>query len=139
MRLPLAIIFIAIAILAAACASFPFSNTKTPEYGKRFYYRQDEAITFPDFTIMYAGLRENGFFPGTARRLAPLFVFIVSKDNIKQELKYSAGTGEIAPVFFVARESCFQLELEHSQTLGILKENEAVVSLAPIDFCPKSN
>jgi hypothetical protein len=57
--------------------------------------------------------------------------FRVTSAHGTQTISWSSGTGDIGPVLFQVDGQRYALELQISDKLGKLKENELVVSRAP--------
>lgn len=91
--------------------------TKT-SYGEWVSYSQNRPIQFQDFDLEFLGTEDNIFYPGTDRRLAPIYKFDASKGDKVSPFSWSEGTGEIAPADFELHGSTYFVEIGNSEILG---------------------
>jgi len=98
-------------------------------YGKWVNYSQQKIIKYPDFRVKFLGKTKNGFYPGTTRRLADIYNFEVRNSDELVLVKWSAGTGLMAPVSFSIGEQSFLLEMFGSSILkgGYVDEENIVI------------
>jgi hypothetical protein len=94
-------------------------------YGSRVAYTRGKPVTFPDFTLEFAGTREVA--PPKAPRSFRYYDFIVIRGNEQQAVSWSSGTGEIGPREFKVGDKAFLLEITYSERFGWLDEHELVV------------
>lgn len=98
-------------------------------YNQRTKFTLQRELTFPDFTLRYTGATKvastiypNGFV---------FQVFLVKGRDTRapkaQQIRWSAGTGDIAPLPFSVNGKTFSLELRISDTLGKLAPDELVI------------
>lgn len=104
----------------AACAA---------DLGAKVAYKKDTPIQFPAFTLTYVGDRRVA--PEKLPRGFLYYDFRVTSARGTQTVSWTSGTGDIGPVLFRVGNEGFTLELQISDKLGKLKENELVVNRAP--------
>ncbi len=117
-------------IIAYYCLLFAFTAHAQEPFASKLKFSQNQPVIFEKFTIIYIDKRENGFYPNTTRRLAPFLDFRLETGGKTITLSYSAGTGDIGPVFFAAGDDCFKLELDMAEGIGRLADDEMVVTPA---------
>lgn len=96
------------------------------EYGKKVRYRENVALRFKDFELVYTG--KHRVVPKQYPRGWWVYDFIVRSSNKEQKLSWSAGTGAIEPTRFEVDGKKFQLERGLSEKGGQLAEDELIVS-----------
>lgn len=94
-------------------------------YGEKVQYSVNQDLHFPGFSLRYIGERKvenpkfiHGFL---------YYDFDVFTDMEKQTISWSAGTGDIAPLFFKLRNLDYVLEKGSSDIFGVLGQNVIVV------------
>ena len=99
------------------------------DFATKVVFKQNAAVPFATFELTYLGERRvasekypRGFL---------FHDFRVHSAQGTQTISWSAGTGDIGPTLFRVGSEGFALELERSDKLGRLKENEMVVSRSP--------
>jgi hypothetical protein len=95
-------------------------------YGAKVRFRAGSRLHFSDFDLTFLRLRRNQpppFPPGIL-----VYEFRVVKDNEVMAVSWSAGTGVVAPSSFTMSGQRFLLELGFSERIGVLKDNELVVT-----------
>ncbi len=99
------------------------------EYNSIISYSKNEAMTFPDFTLEFTGIRdEKKFFPNGNSINIRFHDFKVISGSETKIISWSSGTGDIAPQPFEAGGKKFELELSNSESLKKkLSENELVI------------
>jgi hypothetical protein len=97
----------------------------TAKYDGKVAYAKRKAISFPDFTLTYEGVREVS--PPAGLRAWKMHDFVVETEGKGQKVSWSSGTGDIGPTTFNVNGKKYLLELAISDTLGKLKEGELVV------------
>ena len=113
-----------ICVVAFAGCGGSASASKS-QYGVRIKYARDSKIEFPDFTLIFIGQRRvtspkypRGFL---------YYDFKVNKGGVEKTVSWSSGAGDIGPTEFEVGGSSFLLELERSDKLGRLGEDELVI------------
>lgn len=107
------------------------SNNEDSLYGKRVQYEIDKMIQYPNFSIRFIGTRH--VVPDVYPRGWLVYDFeIISKDQEKLKVSWSAGTGAIGPTYFSVNEREYVLELEATipesdPKKGWLDENEMII------------
>ena len=99
------------------------------DLGAKVSYKKDTPVQFGAFSLTFIGQRRvtlekypRGFL---------YYDFRLTDPHGTQTISWSSGTGEIAPLRFKVGSEEFELELQRSDKLGKLKENEMVVSRVP--------
>lgn len=113
-----------ISVLAFASCGGSDSASKS-QYGVRIKYSRDSKIEFPDFTLIFIGQRRV-----TSPRYPRGFLyydFKVNKGGVEKLVSWSSGAGDNGPTEFEVGGSSFLLELQHSDKLGRLGEDELVI------------
>jgi hypothetical protein len=101
------------------------ASEQQASYGTRVKYRLDQKIEFPDFTIQYLG-EHRKILPVYPRGFL-YYDFKVSRGKTDKVVSWTTGTGVIDPLDFEIGGKHYQLELRHSDKLGILQHNELVI------------
>lgn len=96
------------------------------EYSKRVKFKEGQELPFPDFTLRYTG--QTKVIPRQYPRGFIYYNFVVEASKHTQEVRWSSGTGLIAPLDFSAAGKPFSLELQFSDKLGKLAPDEMVIS-----------
>lgn len=94
-------------------------------YGTEVKFREGRKIRFPDFVLEYTGQSRE-----TSERYPRGFLFYdftakSARDSVT--VRWTSGTGLIAPKTFSFDGTQYSLELKHSDKLGKLEEDELVV------------
>jgi hypothetical protein len=97
-------------------------------YGTKVKFSAGRTLRFPDFDLTYAGKRR--VTPPQYPRGWWVHDFKVRAKSGEQTVSWSAGTGDIGPARFKVNGIDFQIELSRSDKLGVLREDEVVVSSA---------
>jgi len=116
-------------LLACLFASASWSGATTPDgaaYGARVKFSVGRTLHFPDFDLTYVGKRH--VTPPQYPRGWWIHDFKVRAKSGEQTVSWSAGTGDIGPTRFKVNGTDFQIELSRSDNLGVLREDEVVVS-----------
>lgn len=105
------------------------ADNKMHKYGEKVLYSNGKELKFPDFLIRFAGKREENI---SKDRVSPLkmtfYDFEVTKDEAKEKVSWSSGTGDIAPAFFEIGGADYVLELGQSDIIkGSLGEGNLVI------------
>ena len=95
-------------------------------YSQKVKYKENLDLTFADFTLRYVG--QTKVIPKQYPRGFIYYNFQVTANGKTQNIRWSSGTGDIAPLDFTAGDKAFSLELKISDTLGSLENDELVVS-----------
>ncbi len=91
-------------------------------YGQKARYGQSQALKFADFELRFDGethVKVKEYPPGFYYEN-----FSVTAHGKSQKIKWSMGTGEIAPAGFSVAGENYLLELRSSDVLGQLKKDE---------------
>ena len=99
---------------------------RTAAYSTKVKYRQDQAITFPDFSLEYVGERRVTL-PVYPRGFL-YYDFKVRAGKEEKQVSWSSGTGLIGPIEFSIGGANYTLELKRADKLGQLKEDELVIT-----------
>lgn len=116
-------------LLAHLFAFAGCSEAETPDavtYGTKVKFSAGRTLYFPDFDLVYVGKRR--VTPPQYPRGWSVYDFKVRAKSDEQMVSWSAGTGDIGPIRFKVNGTDFQLELSRSDKLGVLREDEVVVS-----------
>jgi hypothetical protein len=110
-------------------AFFGGAMAQAADLGTKVFYKKDTPVQFGAFSLTFVGERRVALekYP----RGFLYYDFRVTSPHGTQTISWSSGTGEIAPLLFKVGNEGFELELQRSDKLGKLKENELVVSRAP--------
>jgi hypothetical protein len=107
------------------------SNNESDLYGKRVKYELDTVIQYPNFSIRFIGTRH--VVPDVYPRGWLVYDFdVISKEEEKLQVSWSAGTGAIGPTYFSVDDREYVLELaatipESDSKSGLLDENEIII------------
>lgn len=104
-------------------------------FGSRVSIREFYSVSYPGFTITSLGQRKNGFYPGTERRLAPIYDFKVESIGYEKIVSFSQGTGDIAPTPFIVQSKCYALEVRHREGFALFGGNDLIVNEVALEFC----
>ena len=96
------------------------------EYSQRVKYKENQDVSFPDFTLRYIG--QTKVIPPQYPRGFIVYNFQVENKKQVQKIRWSSGTGMIAPLDFTANGKAFQLELQAADKFGHLAPDELVIS-----------
>ena len=124
-----------VAALMVICFSVSAHAVETGVYGAKFEYGSKEPFKFHDFEIQFTATKPGPAYPNSTRRMGDVFEFTVRSEGQTQDVTWSSGTGDIGPSFFAVGKKCFRLELSHSDKIGKLDSDEAVVSVEENDYC----
>jgi hypothetical protein len=113
-------------LLALAACSHAEEASNAVAYGAKVKFSVGRTLHFPDFDLTYVGKRR--VMPPQYPRGWWIHDFKVRAKSDEQTVSWSAGTGDIGPTRFKVNGTDFQIELSHSDKLGALREDEAVVS-----------
>mgnify|MGYP000844964756 FL=1 len=96
-------------------------------YGVKVSFQQDSPIKFADFILTFAGDRiiKPPHYPRGIRYRD----FMITGDSNAFNISWSTGTGDICPSAFTIADKRFSLSLSISDQLGVLQDNELVVTL----------
>jgi hypothetical protein len=98
-------------------------NTRNTQYGDVVQFQENEMLQFPDFQICYTGKTQQKFAYYNFR--------ITVLEGGERTLRWTSGTGDIAPVNFVIKDKVYLLSLKRSGKENVpLAENEMVISLS---------
>jgi hypothetical protein len=111
---------------ALAACSHAEESSDTVAYGSKVRFGVDRTVRFPDFQVIYLGKRHVA--PPQYPRGWWTYDFKVRGKGGEQTVSWSAGTGDIGPTRFRVDGVDFQIELARSDKLGLLREDEMVVS-----------
>jgi len=105
--------------------TFAWANEPASSYGEKIGFAKGLTLSFPDFTLEYAGQHRTSSekYP----RGFLFYDFKVRVRDVEKSISWSNGTGEIAPLDFEIDGKHFLIELQRSDKLGPLKENQLVV------------
>lgn len=120
----LALLVLHLSVLAACSHAADSSDTVT--YGSKVRFGADRILRYPDFEVIYMGKRHVA--PPQYPRGWWTYDFKVRGKGDEQTVSWSAGTGDIGPTRFRVDGVDFQIELARSDKLGLLREDEMVVS-----------
>jgi hypothetical protein len=118
------------------------SSNRNDLYGKRVRFEINRVTHYPDFSIRFIGTRH--VVPDVYPRGWDVFDFeIIAKDQEKQKISWSAGTGAIGPTYFSVDDREYVLELEatlseNDPQKGWLGENEMIIWIKS-DYLNKLN
>lgn len=113
-------------LLAFAACSHAEEASNAVAYGAKVKFSVGRALHFPAFDLTYVG--ERRVTPPQYPRGWWIHDFKVRAKSDEQTVSWSAGTGDIGPTRFKVNGTDFQIELSHSDKLGVLREDEVVVS-----------
>jgi hypothetical protein len=123
--IPVMLIFVVLvsAVALASCGSS--ASASKSQYGVRIKYSRDSKIEFPDFTLIFIGQRRvaSSSYP----RGFLYYDFKVDQGGVEKTVSWSSGAGDIGPTEFEIGGHSFLLELQHSDKLGRLGEDELVI------------
>lgn len=92
-------------------------------YGEKVTYTKNQVILFPDFSLQYLGNREQH-----ANNLLAHHEFEIRKGKKKKGISWLKNPlADIGPQVFEFIGKKYVLELEKSEKVGFLKNNELVV------------
>lgn len=94
-------------------------------YNAKARYKQGQALAFPDFSLRYEG--QTRVVPKFYPQGLTTYNFVVTQNDKTQPLKWSSGTGLIAPQEFAVGGDKFLLELQRSDIAGQLKADELII------------
>src|SRR3990167_3645341 len=128
----LACFVLCLGILAMSCAHAVTNG----RYGERNAYVLNRPIQYPDFEVIYSG-KNTPSHPSVS--MGDVYEFtIIPLQGMQLGVFWSAGTGDIGPALFKVNNQCFALEMQRSDTLGRLNDNELVIEVVPEAWCHKS-
>lgn len=113
-------------LLSVLASSYAGDSSGTVAYGSKVRFDLDRPLRFPDFEMTYMGKRH--VTPPQYPRGWWIHDFKVRGKGGEQTVSWSAGTGDIGPTRFKVNGADFQIELSRSDKLGLLREDELVVS-----------
>jgi hypothetical protein len=81
-------------------------------YGAKIIIAENSSIEYPDFTLTYKGITERAaeFPDGSRGFIFTIYNFEVKKGNDTKTIKWSAGTGDIAPQNFTFNGQNYSIE-----------------------------
>ena len=88
-------------------------------------FAKGKALQFADFALKFDGqthVKVKEYPPGFTYEN-----FSVTANGITQKIKWSLGTGELAPTGFSVADQDYLLELKSSDVLGQMKEDELII------------
>ena len=94
-------------------------------YGRKVRYTKGQLLDFADFALRFDGQTHI-----KVKEYPRGFVyenFTATAKGKSQKIKWSMGTGELAPAGFSIADEDYLLELKSSDILGNLQENELIV------------
>lgn len=100
-------------------------NTSQGEYGQPITIKEGQTIEFPNFTIEYLGERHEMFPEYPAGFLYDDFE--INSGGEKKVASWTAGTGDIGPVYFEFQGQSYVIEKVYSQILPLLNEGEILI------------
>lgn len=104
------------------------TDNQMQKYGEKVSYSSGEELRFPDFSIKFIGKREEKLSSDMIFPLTMTFYdFEVAKDDAKQKISWSSGTGDIGPTFFDFNGAGYVLELAQSDIIKSLDEGVFVI------------
>ncbi len=120
---------ILVALFTLAVASSTLADSLPAQYGKWITYSKNTALQFPDFKLNFLGKTMGRPFPGTSRPMGNVFHFEIGNVNEQTQVKWSSGTGDIAPSSFVMGGKEFILEMLSSSALEtrMRKDDQIIV------------
>ncbi len=99
-------------------------------YGEKTRYAPGLKISFPDFTLEYAGTsRVQG--PNKAKWYMTSHLFNISNGKDAAQVSWSGGAGDIAPFSFEFGGKKYNIEKAYSESAGRLENDELVISPVP--------
>ena len=118
-------------VAAAICAimtllcTFAWTHEQASSYGEKVGFTKGAPLAFPDFSLEYVGQHRTSSekYP----RGFLFYDFKLRSKGAEKSISWSNGTGEIAPLDFEIDGKHFLLELQRSDKLGPLKENQLVI------------
>lgn len=96
------------------------------EYSHKVKYKENQDLSFPDFTLRYSG--QTKVIPPRYPRGFIYYNFLVKANGHAQKIRWSSGTGMIAPLDFKVDGKAFWLELQACAKFGHLAADELVIS-----------
>ena len=105
------------------CGSNQPAENETLKYGEKVSYASGKELKFPDFSIKFAGKREENGAPVKMT----FYDFEVTKGETKKKISWSSGTGDIAPTIFEIGGANYVLELSQSDLLKSVGEGNLVI------------
>lgn len=117
--------FLGLSLMVCAMPACGARKGGSAGYGAKVKFGKGVALSFPDFDLIYTGVRKatSSAYP----RGFTYHDFEASRAGTIKRVSWSAGTGDIGPSVFQFRGNEFWLELSRSDKLGKLAENEVVV------------
>ncbi len=99
------------------------------DYNTVVKFSKGEQIKFPDFMLEYTGERsETKQFPNGNSITMKFHEFNLTSSASKNQISWSSGMGDIAPMGFEIDGKNFELEMSFSEKLKTkLSENELVI------------
>lgn len=98
------------------------------QYGEAVFYKLNETIKFPDFTLKYEGTRNAPNLADNASRNFTYYDFIVTDKNGSQKISWTDGAGETVAQDFNVNGKQYFLELKFSEKfVRNLGDNELVI------------
>jgi hypothetical protein len=89
------------------------------EYGKWEPYSVEYVLKYSDFDLYFKGVIPGALYPGqTKRRMGDEYSFLARSENEEVHVIWSAGTGDIGPVFFTLNKRKYVLEIKMSDILS---------------------
>lgn len=120
------IVISSLLVILALSSIIKYKTMKSENsYGEKVKYSKDQELEFPDFTLRFIGERTE-HAPQISRSFR-YYDFEVFTDSERKTVSWSAGTGDIGPILFRFNNTDFFLEMQSSDILGRLSENEIVV------------
>ena len=115
---------ILVAAIFVAMAAQASANT-AGHYGEKLQFTKGVKMTLPDFVLEYTGQHRQSSekYP----RGFLFYDFVASVEGGTVKFSWSSGTGDIGPVGFEIKQKRFSLELQRSDKLGPLKNDQLVV------------
>lgn len=97
-----------------ACGLSDANKIQNAIYGEKISYTSGKELKFPDFSVKFTGTREKPYPTENSSLKMIFYDFEVKKNDKKQTVSWSSGTGDIAPSFFYVEGADFVLELKRS-------------------------
>lgn len=111
------ILTLLISFCLTACGLGGSGGNDVQKYGDKVSYEGGKVLKYPDFTVRYAGTHEKSYPTDSSAKKMVFYDFEVVKDNKKQTVSWSSGTGDIGPAFFYIGEADYVLEMKQSDVL----------------------
>jgi hypothetical protein len=117
-------IMVLLAFLGIMCGTVKSDS----DYNSVTSFSEGKAIRFPDFTLTFLGIKdEKKELPNGSLNFR-FYEFRLTDGINEKTVRWSSGTGDIAPVGFEFGSKDYQLELSYSEKLKKkLNENELVI------------